>query len=182
MSVKPSSVAETGPRAVETRSVEITSGAITSSWSSRDHSAAIQFDNGSELDADVRSADLEVALRAGCPNACPRDPPRSCHEPIDVNFHRTLQSPEGRRLFAPGPRGRTLHVVENAAWIRARAEGLLGQWHMPAGRSPAGILAACDRTFPDDDQLEERSVGMIADNERCPVCQGVHAAAERNRS
>jgi hypothetical protein len=65
--------------------------------------------------------------------------------------------------------------VEEAPWIRAQADGFLGLWHMPAGRSNVGVLTACDRPLRDDMQLEERAVGVIPANERCPVCQGVHA-------
>jgi hypothetical protein len=70
--------------------------------------------------------------------------------------------------------------VEEAPWIRATSEGFLGLWHMPAGQSNVGLLAACDRTFPNDTQIEERAVGMIPANERCPVCQGVQVATERS--
>jgi hypothetical protein len=70
--------------------------------------------------------------------------------------------------------------VEEAPWIRPTSEGFLGLWHMPAGQSNVGVLAACDRTFPNDTQIEERAVGMIPVNERCPVCQGVQVAAERS--
>jgi cytochrome c-type biogenesis protein CcmH/NrfF len=51
---------------------------------------------------------------------------------------------------------------------------------MHAGDSNVGVLAACDRTFPNDTQIEERAVGLIPANERCPVCQGVQVAAERS--
>jgi hypothetical protein len=50
---------------------------------------------------------------------------------------------------------------------------------MPAGQSNVGVLAACDQTFPNDTQIEERAVGMIPANERCPVCQGVQVATEQ---
>jgi cytochrome c-type biogenesis protein CcmH/NrfF len=73
-----------------------------------------------------------------------------------------------------------LLAVEEAPWIRAKADGFLGLWHMRAGDSKVGVLAACDRTFPNDTQIEERAVGLIPANERCPVCQGVQVAAERS--
>jgi hypothetical protein len=70
--------------------------------------------------------------------------------------------------------------VEEALWFRAEADGFLGLWHMPAGHSNVGVLAACDRTFTNDMQIEERAVGLIPANERCPVCQGVQMATERS--
>jgi hypothetical protein len=73
-----------------------------------------------------------------------------------------------------------MSIVEEAPWVRSTAEGLLGQWHMPAGRGGGGVLSACDRTFSDHAQLEERSVGTIPPDERCPVCQGVQVATERS--
>ena len=75
----------------------------------------------------------------------------------------------------------TIISVGDAPWIRARLEGFLGQWHMPAGEGVRGwILAACDRTFSADTDLEEGEVRVIPANERCPVCQGIHAARMRN--
>ncbi len=69
-------------------------------------------------------------------------------------------------------------------WFRPKVEGLLGQWHLRAGDTPSGlVLAACDRTFPADESLEERDeVRSIPANERCYVCQGVHAVTDRNRT
>lgn len=88
-----------------------------------------------------------------------------------------------RRSGAAGDRGRTMRAMTgDSPWIRPKAEGLLGRWHMPAGHTRTGVLAACDRMFRDGDELEERSVGMIPAFERCPVCQAVHAATERNRN
>jgi hypothetical protein len=52
---------------------------------------------------------------------------------------------------------------------------------MVAGRTHGGVLSACDQMFPDDAALEERPVDNIPRSERCLGCQGVHAAAERNR-
>ena len=71
--------------------------------------------------------------------------------------------------------------MEDAPWIRAKAEGFLGQWHMPAGEGVRGlVLAACDTTFSGDADFEQREVRLIPANERCPVCQGVLAARVRN--
>lgn len=71
--------------------------------------------------------------------------------------------------------------VEDAPWIRAKAEGFLGQWHMPAGEGVgATTLTACDRTFGADTDLEEREVRLIPSNERCSTCQGVHVARAGN--
>ena len=78
--------------------------------------------------------------------------------------------------FGPAP---TNH--EAAPWIRGRTEGLLSQWHMPAGEGMGGlVLCACDTTFSPDAQLDKRLVGSIRLDERCPVCQGVHAVRVRN--
>ncbi len=71
--------------------------------------------------------------------------------------------------------------VEDPSWFREQPDGFVGLWHMPAGRFVAGVLTACDRPFRDDGQLEERPVTMVPANERCPVCQGIQAAEERNR-
>jgi hypothetical protein len=73
-------------------------------------------------------------------------------------------------------------MTEDARWIRPKAEGSLGRWHMRAGHTRTGVLAACDRMFPDAGELEERSEAVVPANERCPVCQGVHTATERNRT
>jgi hypothetical protein len=73
-------------------------------------------------------------------------------------------------------------MSEDAAWIRPKVDGFLGQWHMPAGHTQNGVLAACDRMFSDGGEMEERPVGVIPANERCPVCQDVHAATNRNRT
>jgi hypothetical protein len=74
-------------------------------------------------------------------------------------------------------------MTDNTPWIHVKAEGLLGQWHMPAGHSTRGlVLVACDQTFTPELRLEERAVGLIPANERCPVCQGLHAATQRNRT
>ncbi len=71
----------------------------------------------------------------------------------------------------------TLRTMEDAPWVRAKAEGLLGQWHMPAGDGVQGLLlCACNRTFNGDTDLEHREVRLVPANERCPVCQGVLAA------
>jgi hypothetical protein len=70
--------------------------------------------------------------------------------------------------------------VAEAPWVRAEADGFVGLWHMPAGQSNVGVLAACDRTFPNDTRIEERAVGLIPANERCPVCQGLQLATERS--
>ena len=70
--------------------------------------------------------------------------------------------------------------MEEAPWFRAKLEGMLGQWHMPAGTGPAGVLSACDQTFSDDAELEKQSVGTIPIDERCPVCEGVQEATERS--
>ena len=72
-------------------------------------------------------------------------------------------------------------MTDDAPWVRPKADGFLGWWHMPAGRGPAGVLVACDRTFPDHAELEEQPASSIPANQRCPVCQGVHAAMERSR-
>ena len=69
-------------------------------------------------------------------------------------------------------------MTDDAPWVRAKSEGLLGRWHMPAGHGPRGVLTACDTTFPGE--LEERSEDSIRLNERCPICQDVHAATTRN--
>jgi hypothetical protein len=66
-------------------------------------------------------------------------------------------------------------VVE-AAWIRARAEGPFGRWHMPAGDTTHRVLTACDHLFSADNDLESRPVHTIPANERCPTCQRVHVA------
>ena len=87
-----------------------------------------------------------------------------------------------RKPFADGPGiAARLRTVEDAPWIRARAEGLLGQWHMPAGEGVGGLLlTACDRTFGGDTDLEQREVRLVPANERCPLCQSVHVAREPN--
>ena len=72
--------------------------------------------------------------------------------------------------------------VEDAPWIRARADGFAGVWHMPAGETRVGALAACDRPFPDRSGLEEKPVRTIPLGERCQSCQEVHAARERAES
>lgn len=64
-------------------------------------------------------------------------------------------------------------------WIRPRKEGLLGKWHMPAGELRGGVLTACDRPFPADEQLEKRMVRQIPVVERCSVCQDVETARAR---
>ena len=69
--------------------------------------------------------------------------------------------------------------MEDAPWFRAKADGFLGVWHMPAGETRRGVLAACDRPFADGEGLEEKPVDTIPLNERCPVCEGVHAARDR---
>ena len=72
--------------------------------------------------------------------------------------------------------------MEDAPWIRAKADGLLGQFHMPAGDGVRGMrLTACDRTFSGDTDLEERIVRLVPGNERCYVCQGVYVAREQNK-
>ena len=71
--------------------------------------------------------------------------------------------------------------MEDALWVRAKAEGLLGQWHMPAGEGGRGFrLMACDRHVAGDAALEERAVRLIPTTERCPVCQDVYTARVRN--
>ena len=72
--------------------------------------------------------------------------------------------------------------MEDAPWIRAKIDGPLGQWHMPAGETGAGVLTACDRPLGEGAQIEERSVRVIPRNERRPVCQGVLAAREQSGS
>ena len=67
-------------------------------------------------------------------------------------------------------------VIDDPQWIRPKAEGSLGPWHMPAGHGPHGILTACDRTLSGEAELEERPEDAIQLDERCPVCQEVHAA------
>ena len=52
---------------------------------------------------------------------------------------------------------------------------------MPAGTLRGDVLSACDHPYAADVELEERAVTSIPSNERCYVCQGVHAARERNR-
>ena len=67
-------------------------------------------------------------------------------------------------------------------WFRPTGEGFLSQWHIRAGETAQGlVLAACDRTFRADEALEEREVRKIPANERCYVCQGLHATIEQNR-
>ena len=73
-------------------------------------------------------------------------------------------------------------MTDDAPWVRPKADGFMGWWHMPAGRNPAGVLVACDRTFHNDTELEEQRASSILANQRCAVCQGVHAATERNRT
>jgi hypothetical protein len=71
--------------------------------------------------------------------------------------------------------------MDDAPWIRAKADGLLGQWHMPAGTLRGGVLTACDHPFPADESLEERAVEAVPANERCYACQSLYAARERVR-
>jgi hypothetical protein len=67
-------------------------------------------------------------------------------------------------------------------WFRPKGEGSLGQWHIHAGDTSAGlVLAACDRTFRPDEAFEERQIAEIPANERCGDCQGVHAAMKQDR-
>jgi hypothetical protein len=73
--------------------------------------------------------------------------------------------------------------MEETNWIRLKAEGSLGQWHMPAGRRVDGsTLCACDQILPSDADAEERAVHFVPANERCPICQGTYDAAARNRT
>ena len=84
-------------------------------------------------------------------------------------------------VSAPRCAALTIGRVEDAPWIRARLEGLLGQWHMPAGEGVRGLLlCACDRTFNAHTDLDEREVQLIPANARCVVCQRVYAARERS--
>ena len=73
--------------------------------------------------------------------------------------------------------------MEDAPWVRTKdsTEGLLGQWHMPAGEGADGsLLTACDISFSSQDHLEERIVRLVPSNERCPVCQAVYAVRQQN--
>ena len=69
-------------------------------------------------------------------------------------------------------------MVRDEPWIKQASEGLLGQWHMPAGEGSGFILAACDSRFETDVRLDRRDVGRIPASERCPVCQDVYRARE----
>jgi ribosomal protein L2 len=71
--------------------------------------------------------------------------------------------------------------MEDAPWIRAKVDGLLGKWHMPAGTLRGGVLTACDHPFSAGEALEERAVEAVPANERCHVCQGLYAARESVR-
>ena len=69
-------------------------------------------------------------------------------------------------------------MVRDEPWIKQAGEGLLGQWHMPAGEGAGFILAACDNRFDTDVRLDRREVGRIPASERCAVCQEVYRARE----
>lgn len=62
-------------------------------------------------------------------------------------------------------------------WLKVESEGIFGRWHMPVGGGAGFVLTACDVRLREG--VIEREVRLIPANERCPVCQGVHAARER---